>query len=395
MVPPWLLLASVASASRGRCVLSPTHAPHFDFYARLLQSIKRHASDPNAVDVYYVVDGQSNVNAFEDRHPEWKCNSAKCFATPLTMEKLLVEFGSSHTIMNLELKRASAERRFWEDGRRHQALKKLYGVRWLRAKCDQVWVLDSESFALRNFSWQQSFQDWFGRNETRNLFSDQRDELCGNVDKRSHQLNAGPLDALGITTDARQEFKQLHFRTMDYWFFQTDVVEAMMGLVEFLNARKFLNVFVEHAAGAAIYYGVFAHAYLSPGSSATRQANVSALKFLSKFSLPSFLPQSYCNLVSKAYLPSTSQKALQDFKSQGCKLHVDLDLALINGGGESAKCALNVELRRDVLKTAFPWLHGYRFDRSKGRSDVAELFLSTPHITWATSNWHGQFLLAR
>ncbi|KAJ1618626.1 hypothetical protein T492DRAFT_1091397 [Pavlovales sp. CCMP2436] len=418
-----ILMAMLSGASRVDCVLSPTYAPHYDSFARMLESIAQHASDADAVKVFNVVDDEAAVAAFEARHAKWACAAhGKCFATPLTMERLLPAFGSTPAAMDAELARAVREGRFWERKRQHQALKKLYGVRGVRAQCYRVWVLDSESLALRNFSFASIFDDWFAKPAglrrkshpapTRNLFSDSRDALCSKVIARSQNLTAAAVAALGVVDAARGEFHHLHFRTNDYWFVNADAVEAMVKLVELTHRRPFMSVFVENAAGLAVYYGVFAHAYLSPASNATRLANATAAAFLADLSaaapLPTFAPQRFCSLVANANasLSSTTRAELATFTASGCKFDLDLEVPLLVGVGlhvehvfrrpKHPACSLSVGLRRELLRGAFSWLHGYRFNRirnSRHGVEVAKLFATSPHITWATSNWNDQFRL--
>ena len=314
-------------------------------------------------------------------------------------------FGLSRELLEAELARAKVEGRFYEDRRRRQALKKTYGIRGLRQRCKQVWVLDSESIALRDFSFDDTFDDYFAEISTdhsvgyRNVVTDHRDVFCGiPVAQRGLALTAGPLDALGQGDAVHIALNHTSFRTFDYWFIFPDVVEAMCALIESMHDRPFLSVYVEHASGLPVYYGVFAAVYLTPTLVAGRQPDPGAGAFLANFSstlvdpLPMFVHQSLCTLITNALLSSLALVEYEALRSNNCTIHGQ-SIVTGEGVGPGAQrhyktCSLSVALRGELLQTAFSWLHGHRFDRvaESQRADVAELFATTPQITCAQRN---------
>lgn len=110
-----------------------------------------------------------------------------------------------------------------------------------------------------------------------------------------------------------------------------------------------------------------------------------------------FVHQSLCTLITNALLSSLALVEYEALRSNNCTIHGQ-SIVTGEGVGPGAqrhyKTCSSVALRRELLQTAFSWLHGHRFDRvaESQRADVAELFATTPQITWATSNWHEQFV---
>lgn len=277
-----LLSPAACAAERERCVVLPTHPPHYADLARLLKSASEWSIDRTHIPLVVVLSGSAAfaLPQFCHGYPEL-CNGRLFEATDL---QRLVDLAhgphasepslhhrslrAQRLIERLErlsahhAKRADVEGRallrsqkqpsmVLLDGFYVSAAKKLYGTAYSR--CRQAWVMDCESVAFRPFSFQRIMDDYWADPTVHFIGPD--------LTARQGYLSEQALRRLGLPlASAGSRWSDISYRHNDYWHWDAGLMRAMMARVVRVAGgnRTFLNVYLESPVHEMVYY-TYAH----------------------------------------------------------------------------------------------------------------------------------------
>ena len=253
------------------CAVSPTFPEHFDFAVRLLVSAAVYATD--TVDFFIILDDTKQKDTFiellantwgnyqtqtETRSKRFELEDIHILdlfsmlaaldepygeAAPLPLpEDLNRWFGPTHvrTIPGYLPRTFNTKRRY-------QMLKKLTAMRYLAKfrSCDEFWVLDSESFPFRQFS----FADMFTRRQTEadeSLRRDMRACIDGYSRTNFRPLRRQETETMNATSN-RFRSLQMFFGISDEYFANAmaDCHPLRIGAYDdrwFHDARKIMHM---------------------------------------------------------------------------------------------------------------------------------------------------------
>ena len=133
------------------------------------------------------------------------------------------------------------------------ALKKLYGARDLHERgFTHAWVMDAESVALREFSFEAMFTEYaehprlLRTNMSSRLVSWSGPTVAANLICMARALNVS--DSQGL----------MSYHATDYWFYVLSNVAAMMQLVQRTwQWHSFASVYARYPAFEYHYYGTY------------------------------------------------------------------------------------------------------------------------------------------
>ena len=377
--------------SRPRCLITLAHTgqasnafTHQDTLLRMLSSIKHLAADATSVTIFAVLSSAQDADAFcnNSGHP-----SLTDGVQALSLEELLVQHGRGMTLRELQEKSERAQGDIWtskscaaaiEAKRIPPTLKKMLGAVEAHARgCDQAWVLDSESQAIRPFAFRDIFDRYF---ETpRSL-----------IWNHSHHWSATPREwgsgfhsflktlkwtgcaaaAFGLTgtvggqvdiseaTLGRVGFELGGYRSTDLWLWSLSHIKGLIARVEAIHGVPFPEAVIKFATGADMFFGVYVDHVLPAAERPMRVV----------------IPDAF------SHVPSQLKRTLV----------AEPDLWMWR------KSSANAMRSKAKMLSSRPlgWIAGWRFDRIRSVADrgaAMQLLASAPHITWAVSNFNLYF----
>lgn len=261
------------------CVLSPTYPAHFSMARRLLQSIKLNAGDLALIDIFFVIDKNSERETFHSLLRSVMSFQAYSFEEILNYYNEGTHQNASYLGLPIERDTPQTRLKVYSDGnlkpfgetmnaaRRYQAAKKYYGLRYLLDVhlCTRVWVMDSESLAFRNFT----FEDIFKPNviQTHRKLNEQALKTCQNVQTKAQDamsvVNASaPISVeeylsfnLGISLSYLNALQEAGCPTScyshdDFWIYDTRSFKDMVTRLETVHYPvKLSNHVVSYPGG--------------------------------------------------------------------------------------------------------------------------------------------------
>ena len=285
--------AACATAERERCVVLPSHPPHYADLARLLKSVSQWSTDHTPMPLVVVLSGTAALALpqFCHGYPEL-CDGRLFEATDLPrLVDLATQGQGRHGEASLRHRSQRAQRlaehladssalhakRADLDARERlrkqkqpsmallegfyvSAAKKLFGTAF--ARCKQAWVMDCESVAIRPFSFRRIFDDYWADPVVYFIGPDFTARQQFLAEQAFRRLGLPPL-----TSGSR--WGDVSYRHNDYWHWDAGLMRAMMARVARVarGNRTFLDVFLESPIHEMAYYTYAQFAAAADGAS--------------------------------------------------------------------------------------------------------------------------------
>ena len=379
---------------------------HQDMLLRMLSSIQYLAADAQSVTIFAVLSFAKDADDFcSSGHPDLTRHGVQA----LSLEELLVQRGRGMTLRELQEKAERAQGDVWtspscaaaiEAKRIPPALKKLLGAAEAHARgCEQGWVLDSESQAIRPFAFRDIFERFFetprslvwnhshpqswmgphmGRAAARFRDGSPRFPTRFRSFRNHHKWTGCAAAAFGLTgtsADGQVDMSEATlgrvglqlggYRSTDFWMWSLPHVEGLIARVEAVHGMSFPEAVIKCATGADMFFGVYVDHVLPAAERPVRVV----------------IPDAFA-LGKGSHIPSD----LQRFQAEP-----DIWMWRPSETAIASEASNGFAAKVGVLSGPLGRIAGWRFDRIRSaaeRGAAMQLLASAPHITWAVSNFN-------
>lgn len=215
-------------------LILPTYELHFTFAASLLESIDRHVTDRDQIQIIVVVE-RDNL-AFVS-------TMVNCFK-----RLRLIAYTTEQVMADLSIKGTAADLLRHSGKFNFQSIKKIGGV--LQAKTDWVLVMDSESTFLRDFSARELLDDY--RRQKYVFFTRISDRGEGWARSLSASVTANASALIGVTPDA-------WYLEYYHWFYETSI---WVEIVKLIKSNGGFDYWIEHGSRYEIFENVLYYCYV-------------------------------------------------------------------------------------------------------------------------------------